>query len=267
MAADLAADREQRAWAEAARELRLDLFEFADDERFDDEAGTAATQFWNGYYTADTLPLMSPSEAERFFDWFTFDYTLPSGDRVVDLYHDEQGDELPTPQRELLDRWAATGPMGGYELTGYDRQTLRLKDVVSGEEVDVFEPAGHGNAPVGSIIIGRLVPVQDHDEFFSSPAFIPPDEIGEVREKLKGALSADAADGRADATRRHSVILVHHALDQAKAAGRPPVARLDPRHASDSVRRRLRHERVRIKGPNSVAETTPHLAQTHRKAI
>ena len=36
MVADLAADREERAWAEAARELRLAIFEFADDPRFED---------------------------------------------------------------------------------------------------------------------------------------------------------------------------------------------------------------------------------------
>lgn len=265
MAADLAVEREQRAWADAARELRLDLLEFADDERFDEAAGPAGAHYWNDLYNADTLPLMSPSESERFLDWFAFDHKLPSGERVVDLYRQEHGANLPAPRGELLDQWAAAGPMGGYELLGYERQTLRLKDSVSGEEVDVYEPSGHGNAPLGSIILGRVVPVHDHQEFFAAPAYIPPEEIADLPAKLAAAQAEDGAG--VDFLRRHNVIFIHHALEQAKVAGRPPVARLDPRHNAESVQQRARRQRLRIKGPNSISETLPHMAQTRRKAI
>ena len=128
----------------------------------------------------------------------------------------------------------------------------------------IRDRAGHGDAPLGSIILGRLVPVHDHLEFFSLPAYIPPDEIADLADKLS---AAQAADGDAGFLRRHNVLFIHHALEQAKLAGRPPVARLDPRHSPDGVQRRARHERVRVKGPNSRAETVPHMAQTRRKAI
>jgi hypothetical protein len=264
MAADLAAEQEQRAWADAARALREEILDFADDERFDEAAGAAAAHYWNGLYTAETLPLMSAGEAERFFDWFAFDHTLPEGQRPVELYRDEQGAKLPSPRRELLDQWIAAGPMGGYELTSYERQTLRLRDVVSGEEHDVFEPGGHGDAPLGSIILGRLVPVRDHLEFFSLPAYIPTDEIADLHERLTEAQAEDSAP---DFLRRHNVIFIHHALEQARLAGRPPVTRLDPRHNAEGVPQRARHQRNRVKGPNSRAETVPHMAQTRRKAI
>jgi len=268
MAADLAADRENRAWADAARELRLELFEFADDERFEEEAGAAAAHYWNGLYTADTMPLMSHSEAERFLDWFTFDYILPSsGGRVVDVFRSEKGEALSSHQRELLDSWAGGAPMGGYELTGYERQTLRLKEIVSGETLEVYEPGGHGNAGLGAIIIGRPVAIQDRYEFFSMPAFIPTAEIAGLREKLEVARQDDDAKDAADFLRRHNVILIHHALEQAKAAGRPPVARLDPHHTSEAIQQRIRHERVRIKGPSGVTESAPQQVQSHRKAI
>lgn len=268
MAADLAADREQRAWNDAARELRLELLEFADAERFDAEAGVAAAHYWNNLYTAETLPLMSPSESERFLDWFAFDYTLPeSGDRIVDLYRAEKGADLSPQQRDLLDRWAAGAAMGGYELTGYERQTLRLRDVVSGETLDIFEPAGHGNAPLGSILLGRPVMVQDHWEFFALSAYISPDEIADLPDKLAAARAASAYGSDADFWRANNVTLIHHALDQAKAAGRPPVARLDPHHSAEGVQQRQRHQRVRIKGPAGVTEDAPQLVQAHRKAI
>ncbi len=267
MVADLAADQEQRAWNDAARDLRLELLEFAGSERFDAEAGVAAAHYWNNLYTAETLPLMSPSESERLLDWFAFDYTLPeSGDRIVDLYRAEKEADLSPQQRELLDHWPQSA-MGGYELTGYERQTLRLRDMVSGEELDVFEPAGHGNAPLGSILLGRPVMVQDHWEFFALPAYIPPDEIADLPEKLGAARAAGAYDGDADFWRANNVTLIHHALDQAKAAGRPPVARLDPRHAAEGVQQRQRHQRVRIKGPAGITEDAPQMVQAHRKAI
>lgn len=268
MVADLAAEREERVWAAAARDLRLDLFEFADEERFDDAAGEAAALYWNDLYTAETLGLMSPSEAERFLDWFAFDYSLPaSGDRIVDIFRREQGDSLSPQQRELLDSWIDGAPMGGYELTGYERQTLRLKEIISGELLDVFEPSGHGNAPLGAIILGRLVAVRDRLEFFSLPAYIPTEEIADLHEKLAAAQSADGSENAAEFMRRHNVLLIHHALDQAKLAGRPPVARLDPRHMREGVQHRPRHERVRIKGPAGVTENAPVQVQAHRKAI
>lgn len=268
MAADLAADREQRAWNDAARELRLELLEFADAERFDAEAGAAAAHYWNNLYTAETLALMSPSESERFLDWFAFDYTLPeSGGRIVDLYRAEKGADLSPQERDLLEHWAGGEAMGGYELTGYERQTLRLRDVVSGETLDVFEPAGHGNAPLGSILLGRPVRVQDHWEFFALPAYIPPDEIADLLDRLGAARAAGEYGSDADFWRANNVTLIHHALDQAKAAGRPPVARLDPRHSAEGVQQRQRHQRVRIKGPAGITENAPQLVQAHRKAI
>lgn len=263
MPADLAAEQEQRAWADAARALRLELLDYAASEPFDEVAGTAAADYWNDLYTAETLPLMSASEAERFYDWFAFDYTLPSGERVVERYRAEHG-QLLAPRGELLDRWAAAGPMSGYELLGYERQTLRLRDVASGQEHDVFEPAGHGDAPLGSILLGRLVPVHDHLEFFTLPAYIPPEEIADLPAQLAAAQTADDAP---DFLRRHNTLFIHHALEQAKLAGRPPVARLDPRHTGEGLPQRPRHERTRVKGPNGRSETLPHMAQTRRKAI
>jgi hypothetical protein len=268
MAADLAADNERRVWADAARDLRRGLLEFADDERFDDEAGTAAAEYWNDLYTSETLPLMSDSEAERFFDWFVFDHTLPStGDRLVELYRDEKGPDLPPAQRELLDNWIAAAPMGGYELVGYNRQTLQLKELLSGETIDLYEPAGPGNAPLGALILGRPVPVHDHLEFFAMPAYIPPDEIADLPDKLAAAREADPAANAGDFLRRHNALLIHHALEQARIAGRPPVARLDPRHTPEGVPHRVQHERVRIKGPAGVTENAPVTVKAHRKAI
>lgn len=269
MPLDLAAEREQRGWVDAARTLRQALAEYADHERFTGALGTAAAIYWNEYYTAETLHLMSLSESERYLDWFIFDYQ-PEGDglRVVEMFRAEHAAELNPKEKELLDQWIEAGPMSAYELSGYERQTLNLKEMISGQTIDVFEPAGHGNAPLGSLILGRPVPVQDHLEFFTLPAYIPPEEIADLPAKMAAARAESDNETEADFLRRHNILFIHHALEQARLAGRPPVNRLDPDHIQDGVVQRPRHERMRIKGPAiPPSESLPHVAQTRRKAI
>jgi hypothetical protein len=274
MAADQAEEREQRARADAARFLRLDLVDFARDERFVEDVKQALPLFWNDLYTADNADEMSDSEETRFYDWFAFDYVLAhdeagAGQRVIDIYRAEHGEDLNPQQAALLVEWGQAGPLSAYELTGYQKQELQLKEIVTGETHKVFEVAGHGEAPVGSLILGRIVPVDDHLEFSSMPAYIAPKEIADLREKVTAALGEDgqAENEFPDFMRRHNTLLIHHALEQAQKAGRPPVARLDPHRQDKTVRQRTRHERVRVMGPNNRGETMPHAVQTRRKAI
>jgi hypothetical protein len=140
---------------------------------------------------------------------------------------------------------------------------------VTGETFKVFEPAGHGEAPLGSLILGRLVPVEDHLEFSSPPAYVAPKEITDLPDRLTAALGEDGETGKdfRDFMRRRNVLLIHHALEQAQKVGRPPVARLDPHRQDKAIRQRMRHERVRVKGPGNWGDTLPHMAQTRRKAI
>lgn len=268
MAADLEADRQQRARLDAARDVRLGLAEFAEDERFDDELDTALERYWNDYYSAANMHLMSPSEEDRFLDWFTFDYVTALGDkRVIELYREERAEKLSSLQRELLDRWVDAPAMSGYALLSYELQTLHLREMLSGSTCDLFEPAGHGGAPLGSLLLGRPVSVDDRMEFYTLPAYIPPEEIADLPEKLAAARAADPTTDDVDFMRRHNVLLIHHALEQARLAGRPPVARLDPHRAAEGLPSRSKHQRMRIKGPAAKADTVPHMAQTRRKAI
>lgn len=274
MAADLAEEREQRARVDAARFLRLDVVDFARDERFAEDVKAALPRFWNDLYTADNGDEMSDDEEVRFYDWFAFDYLLShdeenNGKRVINVYQAEHGEALNPQQAALLAEWIQAGPLSAYELTGYQQQELHLKEIVTDEECKVFEPAGHGDAPIGSLILSRIVPVDDHLEFSSMPAYIAPKEVADLREKVAAAQAEDSETGQdfADFMRRHNTLLVHHALEQAQKAGRPPVARLDPHRQDKAIRQRTRHERIRVKGPNNRGETMPHTVQTRRKAI
>jgi uncharacterized protein len=228
--ADQAMERERREQIEAARYLRHDLLEFAQDERFALPFGEALPLYWNGYYDLGNAGEMSENEALRFFDWFAFDYQA-GGERVVDVYRQERWEELSQPQQNVLESWLTVAPAGAYTLRGYEGQTLHLEDFLTGDSYTVYEPAGRGQVSVGDVILARLQPVREQLELGPGAAYLPADEIAGLREKLEAARTEDLAD-HPDATveefmRRQNHLLIHHALEQAERKGRPPVARLE----------------------------------------
>jgi hypothetical protein len=229
---DQAAEREQRAWREAGRYLHRDLMQFARDERFAESFAKALPFYWNELYDIENAEEMSVDEALRFFDWFAFDYHQEDGSRLIETYHKEKREELSSYQQTTLDEWLDAAPASAYELLGYDGQILHLQNFVSGERHDVYEATGRGNVEIGEVILARLLPVKDRLEFSTTAAYLPADEITDLREKLEAAQTA-MAETRPDASyaqfmRLHNHLLIHHALAEAEVQGRPPIARLNP---------------------------------------
>jgi hypothetical protein len=188
--------------------------------------------YWNGLYDLENAEEMSQHEALRFFDWFMFDFVPENGPRLIKIYADERLEDLSTHQKQVIEQWIDVGPAGAYELVAYEGQTLQLRDFMTGETFEVYEAGGRGVVEVGEVILTRLAPVQDRLEFSTSAAYLPAAEITDLKEKLDAAKTADS-ETYPDAThdefmRRHNVITIHHALQEAQKQGRPPVARLDP---------------------------------------
>ena len=271
MRADQAQEREQFMRTDAARFLRLDLPRFAREERFEAAFDAALPIYWNNYYDAENDYEMSQFEALRFLDWLVFDYTLEDGDRIVDLYHAEQSDSLTELQRTLLEAWMEADAAWAYELLAYDGQLLQLRDFMSEDAFEVFEAGGHGNAEVGDVLLARIVPVFEQLEFTTYAAFLSADEIADLADKLEAAKEADTAEypdaARQEFMRRCGTVPVHHALEQAKLAGRPPVARLDPNRTDPPIEQRSGHKKERVHRQRNYGATQPHMAQTRRKAI
>lgn len=231
MRADQELEQERREALRAVRFLREDLVDFSEDERFAQAFGQALQQYWNGYYTLVTADEMSEYEAQRFVDWFVFDFSgEEEGERLIETYRRERWDDLSSVQREVLEQWLDAGPSSGFVLTGYQGQTLQLESFLSGDAYEVYEPGGRGNVEVGDVILARVLPVQDHLELSGGAAYVPQDEIADLRQKLEAARAADAERypqaTMDDFLRRHNYLFIHHALEQARLNGRPPVSRL-----------------------------------------
>lgn len=231
MQEDRALEQERREALIAANYLREDLVDFAEDERFAAAFNEALQRYWNDFYTLETAHEMSDNEAQRFVDWFVFDFAQgEAGERLIETYQRERRDELSSVQQEVIEQWLDAGPSGAYVLTEARGQTLHLASFLNDETYEVYEPAGRGNVEVGDVILARILPVQDHLELSGGAAYLPQDEIADLREKLETARAADAEEHPEatwdDFLRRHNYLLIHHALEQAELKGRPPVSRL-----------------------------------------
>ncbi len=235
---------------EAGRFVRRDLLKYARDERFAEDFAKALSLYWNDMYDIDNSEEMSMPEAFRFFDWFMFDYQLADGRFLIQNYHQEKYDDLSTPQQALIDQWTSAPPASGFELIGYEGQELKLCDYFSGEEIVAYEAGGRGSVEIGEIILTRIVPVADHFEFSTTAAYLPANEIADIKEKMATAESAYKAT-HPEATheqfmRNKNYLLVHHALEQAEKVGRPPVARLDA-HREDTKTQKVVQQMKRFK--------------------
>lgn len=232
----LPSDRKQqqdkRAWQRAAAYLRRDLPAFAREERFALDFARALPFYWNSFYTVETATEMSQPEAIRFFDWFVHDYHLENGERLVDIYREENWELLSSHQQQVLAAWQEADAAWGYTLVDYDGPQIHLADFVTGETFDAFEGGGRGLVQKGEIILTRLVPVNDRLEFATSAAYLPAAEITDIVEQMAAARETFMADNpeadEKDFRRANTHLLIHHALAQAEVQGRPPVARLNP---------------------------------------
>lgn len=232
MPLDQEQEKERRGAQEAVRYIRRDLLKYARDDRFSEDFGAALPLYWNDFYSLATAEEMSQDEALRFFDWFMFDYTLADGARLINVYYDERHEELSTHQQKALAEWRLAGPAGAYELTGYEGQTLSLRDYLTAVEATAYESGGRGIVEIGEIILTRLVPVLDKMEFSTTAAYLPAAEIQDIKEKMETAETAYQAEHpgatHEEFMRANNYLLIHHALEQAEKQNRPPVARLDP---------------------------------------
>lgn len=250
MKADQEVEKERSLIQRAANFVRRDLLKFGRDERFAEPFAAALPLYWDNHYDHNNAEQMSQPEALRFFDWFVFDHILEDGTRLIEHYAQEKMEDLSSHQQKIAADWVGVGSSSLFELTAYEGQQLHLQDYFTGEQFEVYESGGRGNVELGDLILTRLVPVADHLELSTTSAYLPSNEITNVKAKIEAAKAAYQAEhpdaSHDDFMRRHSHLLVHHALTEAKNQKRPPVARLDP-NRSDVKTQKLARSMARLK--------------------
>jgi len=253
MAEDKAGEQEKRTLQEASKWLHQDFMKYARDERFAEAFAFALQLYWNNHYTIENAEEMSMNEALRFFDWFVLDYQHDGSERLIDIYHREKTEDLSEAQQQVLENWLQVTPASAYELAGYEGQNLFVKEFTTQKEYTVYEPSGHGLVQPGDLLLGRLVSVLDRFEFSTVVAYLPQKEIADLAEKLDKARAADTTNfpeaSYEEFMRRKGYLIIHHALEQAEAMGRPAVAAEDPDQAARLTRKAAKQIRKLPKLP------------------
>ncbi len=236
------AKRIQNQKEQTARELRRMLTRYAQKEAFAPALAQAIPLYWNGYYTIETADEMDANESFRFFDWFTYDYDLGDGQRLIDTFGAEMKEELTEYQEEMVAIWRQARPSGAYEFLDFDpfSQQFKLKEFFTGEELMVYTTAGTGHSTRGDLILARPIEVGNRLEFSTLGAYIPKAEIEGLAEHMATAKEAYLAD-HPEATdveflRANNHLLVHHAIAKAEEKERYPTARQNPRRIDTQLR-------------------------------
>ncbi|MFT5193697.1 MAG: hypothetical protein ACI9EW_003715 [Cellvibrionaceae bacterium] len=235
-----AARKEQRQLENAARGLNRRMIRFSQDERFAVSLAAALPIYWDNYYDIETADEMDMTESLRFFDWFFHDYT-PNAETptLFATWVAEQGEDLSDREKEVVDSWKDTAAPSAYIFNDYDSLNahFKLTEFFTGEELIAKSPAGFGNSKKGDLILVRILPVGSARLFSTVGAFIPQDEIRDLKEKIEAAREADPDGDHNSFMRRNSHLVVHHAMAMSVDEGRFAVSRLDPTRMDKAVKR------------------------------
>lgn len=237
--AEKAAKQEQKQKEATSRELRRVILKYAQEEKFAPLLAQAVPMYWNNYYSSETADEMDMNESFRFFDWYMFDFTPADAPRLIEQFASDMKEEITVYQSEILEDWLKAPASGAYEFLDFDgfSQQFKLKEFVTGKELVVYTTAGMGNARKGDLLLIRPVQVGHRLEFSVLGAYIPQDEIGDLREKIAAAQAEHPELDQETFMRQvGGLVIIHHALAQSEAKGRYPVARLNPLRLDTAMR-------------------------------
>jgi hypothetical protein len=171
---------------ERAGELKRELVEFSEDQRYDRAFREALAQQEGDLTTYDEQQLT------MFWDYFVLEHRLRNGRRVVEQFVDARPD-LSEPERKMLLGWrdVVQGPFEVQRRDGAALIVVNLVDELTYRVRSNMGPAVFRQMPRRSFLITRLVPVGE-EWMLSGPSsvFRPSDEAVVCQVALELALQA-----------------------------------------------------------------------------
>lgn len=158
----------QAKWIGAEAALRDAISRFATQSRFEPEFFQAVLDFW-GVDDLDEVPFAQSDlgedapEFQMTFEWYIYDYRESgSGEHIIDLFAQMEGEHLPAIQRTLLEQWRSR-VMSLYEvLRVRENRWVDVLDVVEGGELTIDDEQTAGFLQPGDVIAVRLLPVGEY---------------------------------------------------------------------------------------------------------
>lgn len=171
----------QVKWRRASTQLRRRLAAFAEEAVFIREASRAQELFFREI-DHDLCTVDEDFIIERCFEWFIFDYRLPNGSRLIELFKEDFVDKLPLTEALLLLLWQEAY-CSFYEVKAvFPNRGFLVENLLDGKRYRVRETGTPGDITLGSILFIRLLKVGEEYEFSTSALGLPASRKAELLE-------------------------------------------------------------------------------------
>lgn len=149
------------------------LIAYASGERFKEELLKARERYFSGtgevFEDDKSLELRMAS----FLDFYVLDWKLsPAGRTAAQLFLEETGPSLPPEELQALQGLTETNH-SLWEVRKLGKEQVRLRDLFTGKDTEVFERRQLTGLSRGDILEARLVPCDGHFLFSSAFCFHP----------------------------------------------------------------------------------------------
>lgn len=138
--------------------LRDQLVSFSAKERYKKDFEKAYRLFWRRPFK-EPLVLGENEEADFgfFADWFIHDFTLKNGLTIIEEFNQDKKEKLSDEERFLL-KYEMASYLSLYEVISVTPEVgLRLKDLFTGEEMDILEVKGTLTLVKWDVIFARVI--------------------------------------------------------------------------------------------------------------
>ena len=169
-------------------ELRDQLLSFAVKERYQEDYQKAYALFWR-------KPLREPLALDQkgeetfalFMDWFLHDFRLANGATLIEEFRRERKGQLP-PEKNTFLQAEAESYFSLYEvLTVTPEVGLRVKDLLTEEEIDTLEVRGSRAVVKWDVIFARVIRSDSVDKFSGVISVVPRREKEEILSSVRKA--------------------------------------------------------------------------------
>lgn len=168
------------------RELRDQLLSFSVKERYKEDYKKAYALFWRKPFRE---PLALDQKGEEtyalFLDWFIHDFRLGNGSTIIQEFHQERQGKL-SPEEHILLQHEAESYFSLYEVTSVTPEVgLRVKDLMTGEEMDTREVRGSRAAVKWDVIFARVIRSGSVGKFSGVISLVPRREKEEILSSVR----------------------------------------------------------------------------------
>lgn len=216
----------------AEKALRSSISRFGLGQRFHDDFERAFEQYMGPGAIrkhGDKKILVLDENDQKFpgfQEWFYFDYALPSGERIIDLFVKEVGQQLNATQRKILEVWLVTNRLRLLETQSIEPGIGEtMQDLLSGEILRLNDISFSYQGSRWMVMLGRTILTEGRWSFAGSGELFTPLEkpdLFKIAKKLWIDYQQEHPQaGLLDFYRDHSIDLYQAGAEILQERGKP----------------------------------------------